>query len=114
MNRSEQVAHAYEATSTTMLVAILARRGWQDATPTDRYTRAAGIAWMEPAMPKRTGHTPARVTLSGPVVALSTFTRKGETFEQVQWSWVDPGNLQRVTDYIAAAFADALAERGEA
>jgi hypothetical protein len=111
---AKRQAIAHPATVTAALVAQLTRAGWTEATPTDRYTRAAGVAWYQPVRPRRSGHTPARVTLSGAAVALSTFDAKGAAFEQVSWGWVDPGNLERVAAYIAAAFADALAERGEA
>lgn len=101
------------ATTVAALVAALARRGWRDATPTDRYTAAAQVRFLEPVMPARTGHTPARLTVAGEAVALGTFDRDGAAMEQVSWSWVDPGNLQRVHDYVTAALADAMTERGE-
>lgn len=95
------------------LTGALRRLGWMAATPTDRYTKAAGIQWLEPVMPARTGHTPARLVIAGETVGLSTFTREGEAMEQVSWGWVDPHNLQRVHDYVTAALADAMSERGE-
>lgn len=113
MTGAKRQALAHPATATAALSQVLGRAGWVEATPTDRYTRAAGIRWYQPVRPRRSGHTPARVTLSGAQVALSTFDRTGAAFEQVSWGWVDPGNLERVTAYITAAFQDALAERGE-
>jgi len=91
----------------------LRRFGWVPATPTDPYTEAAGVAWYEPARPKRTGHTPARLTVAGDVLALGTFDRQGRAMDQVSWSWVDPGNVHRIHDYVTRALEDAKAERGD-
>lgn len=101
------------ATTVAALLAALRRLGWHDATPADQYTAAAGISFLEPVMPARTGHTPARVTVAGETVALGTYDRKGHALEQVTWSWVDAGNLQRVHDYVTAALEDAKTFRGE-
>ena len=113
MTAAELAPRHQRPTTVGALVAALRRLGWQEATPTDRYTAAAGIRWLQPVMPKRTGHTPARLTITGEVVSLGTFDRKGAAMEQVTWGWVDPGNLQRVHDYVTAALADAMEERGE-
>lgn len=100
-------------TTLAALLSALRRLGWHDATPTDAYTAAAGIRFLEPAMPRRTGHTPARVTVAGDVLTLGVYDRKGHPVEQVSWGWVNGFNLQRVHDYVTAALADAMAERGE-
>lgn len=108
---------AHRASGATTLGALLrslsGRGGWQVATPSDPYTAAAGIQWWEPVMPARTGHTPARLTVAGDVLALSTYDRAGAQFESVAWDWVDAGNLARVHAYVTEALQAALADRGE-
>lgn len=106
-------ARHQHVTATRALVQSLTRAGWRSATPTDNYTKASGIQWLEPLRPKRSGHTPARIVMAGDAVGLSTYAADGEALEQVSWSWVDPGNLARVHDYVTAALAEALEGRGE-
>ena len=93
------------------LMQSLTRLGWRETTPRDDYLTASGQQWFEPAMPPRSGHTPARLTTAGDALMLATYDREGAATEQVAWSWVDPGNLMRVHDYVTLALAEAMEAR---
>jgi len=92
------------------LVEILRAIGWADAARHDPYLAGIGGLMLEPVRPRgATGHTPARVAVSGGVLGLVTFDYWGAELDRCSWGHITTHNLERALDYITRATEESAA-----